>query len=160
MAKTTTPYYKIQVPQEIVDDVRMYIGDTPELNRLIRGVESSDQKIVLAIRMYIDHFNNTPPELVHEYGAEDFPSAKLLIEGAALELLRMAGIIQSRNFLNFNDAGAGFTVSDKAQDYQSWIQNILQTHREDAINVRVAQNAKEGWDFINSPEAWWPPYST
>jgi hypothetical protein len=148
-------YYDIVIPDQILEDVRLYFGDNPELNRLIRGTEISDRKIVLALRLFIHHFNNIPPKLVTEYKAVDFPSALVLFHGAVVEMLRMAGFIQSRNFLNFNDGGVSFTVSDKAADYQAWIGNIMATLAEAVKDIKIAQNADEGFGFIDSPEAWY-----
>lgn len=151
-------YRDIEVPDAIIEDIRMYFGDKPEWNRLIEGTEASDEKIALAVRLYIDHFNNTPPVLRKTYGVEDFPSGLVLMQGAVIELLRMSGLIQSRNFLNFQDGGVSYTVNDKAQDYQGWIQNLMQTHREAAKQIKVAQNAEEGFGHIPSPEATYSHY--
>jgi hypothetical protein len=151
----TIPYYDIVIPDQILRDARMYFGDFPEENRLIRGTELSDDKIRFALQIFIHHFNNIPPVLITKFGAKDFPSALVLFQGATVEMLRMAGFIQSRNFLNFNDGGVSFTVSDKAVDYQQWIGNLLGNLNQSILNIKVGQNAEEGFDYIDSPEAWY-----
>lgn len=150
-----TQYYDIFIPDQILRDARMYFGDFSELNRLIRGTELSDDKIRFALQIFIHHFNNIPPKLSTEYTAETFPSALVMFQGAIVEMLRMAGLIQSRNFLNFNDGGVSFTVSDKAADYQQWIGNLLSTLNQAILDIKIARNAEEGFDYIDSPEAWY-----
>lgn len=152
-------YKDIEVPDYVIEDLRTYFGDQPEFNRLIEGTEVSDGKIRLATQLYVDHFNNQPPKLNQTYEVENFPSHMVMFHGVMIELLRMSGIIQSRNFLNFQDSGVSFSVNDKASDYQSWIQNLMQTHREQAQAIKVAQNAEEGFDYIDSPDGW-GPFST
>ena len=72
-----------------------------------------------------------------------------------IEILKMAGIVQSRNFLNFNDGGVSFTVNDKAQDYLQWIQTLVSTHAQDVNDLKVGLNAEEGYAHIPSPEDYW-----
>ena len=55
--------FDIDIPQKVVDKIRMYYGDYPEFNELLEGNEVSDEKIRLAIELYVDHFNAMPPEL-------------------------------------------------------------------------------------------------
>ncbi len=147
--------YNIDIPDQLIRDIRLYWGDMPEFNRLIEGTEISDEKLRLAVRLWIQHFNKMPPILV-DYEADDFPNYLVLFHGVTIELLKMAGIVHSRNFLNFNDNGVQFTVNDKATDYMQWISNYLQTHAQDVKDLKVALNAESAYDFIESPEAWYP----
>lgn len=150
--------YKVDVPNELIDDVRLYIGDKPEFNRLIEGTEVSDDKIRLATQLWLQKFNKTPPPLSKEtYLLTDskFPAWDLLFEGVMIQLLIMAGVVHSRNFLNFNDAGVSFTVNDKAADYQGWISMLINGHAQSVVERRVSINAGEGFDTIASPEDAW-----
>jgi len=147
--------YEIDVPEQIIRDMRLYYGDLPEFNKLIEGTEISDEKLMLAIRLWVTHFNKTPP-ILNPYTVEDFPDPLVLFHGVTIELLKMAGMVHSRNFLNFNDNGVQFTVNDKASDYMQWIGNYLQTHAEDAKQLKIALNGEQAYDFIESPEAWYP----
>lgn len=147
--------FEIDVPQSLIDAVRTYSGDLPEYNRLIEGTETSDEKIKLAIQLWVQHFNMTPPIINKQYSATDFRNYMILIEGAIITMLKMSGIIQARNFLNFNDGGVSFTVNDKGQEYMSWINLLLSNHIQDVANMKTALNAEEAYDFIPSPEGWW-----
>lgn len=147
--------YEIDVPESLVRHIRIYFGDLPEFNRLIEGTEISDEKLILAIQLWVNHFNKMPP-IITEVFADNFPDYLILYHGVIIELLRMSGIIHSRNFLNFNDNGVQFTVNDKASDYMSWISGFLQTHAQDVKDLKVGLNAEEAYNFIESPEAWYP----
>jgi|AntRauTorcE11897_2_1112592.scaffolds.fasta_scaffold02571_7 hypothetical protein len=144
--------FDIDIPQKVVDKIRMYYGDYPEFNELLEGNEVSDEKIRLAIELYVDHFNAMPPELTVKYGVDNFPSKLVLFKGVIIQLLTMRGLIESRNFLNFRDDNVSIQVKDKAQDYQQWIQMLVQSHREEAMNIKIAENAKSAYDFHASPD--------
>jgi hypothetical protein len=144
--------YEIEIPQKLIDHIRVYIGDIPEYNRLTEGVETGDEKLKLGIQLWIQYFNSIPPVLSIKYTAENFPNYLLLIHGVMIEILKMAGIVQTRNFLNFNDGGVSFSVSDKGQEYLGWISNLLGTHAQDLVNVKVGLNAESAYDLHPSPD--------
>ena len=72
-----------------------------------------------------------------------------------IQTLIMAGIIQTRNFLNFNDGGVSFVISDKGQEYSAWINNLMATHQNDFINTKVALNAEAAYAVHPSPDGWY-----
>jgi hypothetical protein len=150
--------YEIEIPTKLIDHIRVYIGDMPEFNRLIEGVETGDEKLKLAIQLWIQYFNSIPPVLPTKYGAENFPNYLLLIHGVMIEVLKMSGIVQTRNFLNFNDGGVSFSVSDKGQEYLGWINNLLSTHAQDLINTKVGLNAEDAYDIHPSPDGHYRGY--
>lgn len=152
---TTTLSYRVAVPQELVDDLRTYLSDKPEFNRLIEGSEFNDDQMKLAVRLWLQRFNTTPPSLVTKYTdltQQDFPVWHLLFNGVMIELLIMGGIVNTRNFLNFNDGGVSFTVSDKGQAYQGWIGMMISNHQREVSDVKAAMNAEEAYDYHPSPE--------
>lgn len=148
--------YEIEVPERIVDHIRIYIGDLPELNRLIEGTELSNERITLAVQLWIQSFNATPPKTITKYNVFNFPDHLTLFHGVVIELLKMAGIVQTRNHLNFSDSGASFSVSDKGSAYMGWIQNFMQTHLNQVRSLKIGINADEGFKHIDSPDGYWP----
>lgn len=151
----TTLNYDIEIPQKLITDYRTMYSDTPEHNRLIEGVESSDDKIRLAFQLWLSDFNKMPPKLASEYSATDFPNYEVMFTGAMLKLLTMTGILQTRNFLNFNDSGVSYTVGDKGRDYMQWISMMYDRHRQEVRDLKKALNAEEAYDFIPSPYYAW-----
>jgi hypothetical protein len=134
---------------ELIKLVRTFIGDTPEENRLVPDRELSDDKLRLALQLTLDNYNNTPPYENVSY--LNFPSLTLIIHGAVIQSLIMAGILQSRNYLQFNDGGISEVVSDKAAVYQSWIGNIIGAYREEMANIKVSLNMERNFGVIASP---------
>lgn len=145
-------YREIVVPEDFIDEVRIYTGDMPEFNELIEGSEFSDEKIRLSARLWLSHFNNLPPEIPKKYTIDNFPDGKILLDGVVIQVLKMGGIIQTRNYLNFRDDNVSIQVNDKARDYQQWINMLLQEHREEVMNMKVSKNAETAYDFLHSPD--------
>lgn len=148
--------YEIDIPEKIISDIRVYMGDLPEFNRLIEGTEISDEKITLAVQLWINSFNNIPPIINKKFGANDFPNYLIMFQGCLMEIMKMAGILQSRNTLRFNDGGAQFTVMDKGQEYMQWINTFMSTHTQDVKDLKLALNAENAYNHYESPEGFWP----
>jgi hypothetical protein len=119
--------------------LRLFLNDTPELNRLIRRQESTDEKLDLAILLAIDDYNITPPPL-GLVSVENFPSLWLLLYGATVQVLRSAGLLQSRNELVYQAGNVSVRIFDKTQLYQSWIAQFAQDYERKKLNFKVSQN--------------------
>ena len=57
--------------EQFKSEVRGYIRDFPELNRLVTGEESSDRMIQYCVFLALDEYNTTPPLTGHT--VSDFP---------------------------------------------------------------------------------------
>lgn len=128
-----------QKQQEARRLLRLFLNDTPELNRLIRREESTDEKLDLALALAIDDYAITPPVL-GSYTIANFPSLYLLIYGGAIQALRSAGLLQSRNELVYSSGGVSVRIFDKTQLYQSWIVQFVADYERKKQNLKVAQN--------------------
>lgn len=135
--------------EQLIPLLRTFLGDTPEDNKLIPDQELSDDKLGLALDMALDEYNHTPP--FEEVTFVGFPSLTLILQGGAIHALVMAGMVNSRNFLNFSDGGVQEVVSDKAAAYQSWIANIVGSYREGALSLKTALNMERNFGVIPSP---------
>ena len=124
--------------EKAVAYLETYMQDRPELNRLIRTKELNPRSYELAIMMTIDDYNVTAP--ITGLTLNTFPHLSLLLHGAAIEFLTMAGFIQSRNRLNYNAGGVQVVVSDKAQDYQAWITRFVQDYETKKLNAKKFNN--------------------
>jgi len=134
---------------ELVAMLRAFLGDTVEENKLIPDEELSNDKLKLALELALDEYNNTPPFETRTF--ETFPSLAIIIHGSAIQALIMAGLVQSRNYLNFSDGGIQEVISDKASAYQSWIGNLVTAYRNEALSVKTALNMEENFGVIPSP---------
>jgi hypothetical protein len=119
--------------------LRLFLNDTPELNRLIRREESDDPKLDLALDLALDDYNITAP-LLQTHVFSNFPSLYLLIYGATIQVLRSAGILQSRNELAYSSGGVSVRIFDKTQLYQSWITQFVAEYERKKQNFKISTN--------------------
>lgn len=124
--------------------LRLFLNDTAELNRLIRQEESNSEKLDLAIRLTVDDWNITPP-LLDTVSITTFPSIYLLIHGAAIQTLKSAGILHSRNQLDYSSGGITVRMFDKTQLYQSWIVQFYQDYEIKKVNYKKFWNIESSW---------------
>ena len=140
--------------ENFVPEIRSYIRDWAELNRLISGEETNSRLIEYCVRLAIDEYNTTPP-LTGTYGISNFPSRSLLVDLTLIRLLTSVGILHSRNRFAYNDGG--FSVQTDQQDelYQRWIQLFRNQSASRLQALKVALNIEGGWDGGVGSEYGW-----
>lgn len=129
--------------------LRLFLRDTPELNRLIRKQESDDEMLEFAIEMAISDWNSTPPHI----GATtimNFPGLFMLLHGAAIQILVSQGILQARNELNYSAGGSNFVRSNKTGYYMQWLVNLDNKYQQNKRNMKISSNLRRGWGGVNS----------
>ncbi len=135
---------------DLISRVRRFMRDHSQLNRLIAGVESSDEDIMLAIDMCISDFNNTPP-FTRKYDFNNPPPFLYLLQGTVVHLLESKGLLESRNALQFNDGGISIGA-DKDQRTQSWLQHLFNRYTTSRDRFKVAENIEMAWGNSLSSE--------
>ena len=143
------PKKEEKIGQLLIRRLRDFIRDQPVLNELIEGKESSDGQLRDAILDAIEDWNNTQPPIA-PVNIRTHPSQRLLIRGAAIEILYSAGILQSRNRLDYNDGGIVVRDKDKAPDYQAWIARLVNDYETKKINLKKSSNISIGFGAIPS----------
>lgn len=126
---------------EVVATVRLYMRDFPELNRLIKGEETSDRMIAWAVADTLDDFNSSPP-FIGQVGLTNFPSTSLLREGTVIRVLESVGLLQTRNQVQYNDGGISFSVSDKAPLLLQWINMFKSNYEQKKIRIKSSMNVE------------------
>jgi hypothetical protein len=129
--------------------LRLFMRDTPQLNRLIRKEESDAEMMEFAIEMAISDWNSTTP-VMGTTTIANFPTLFLLLHGAAIQLLKSQGILQARNELNYNAGGSSFMRSNKSNYYMSWMQNFANEYAMKQRNLKMQQNIEGGWGGVAS----------
>jgi hypothetical protein len=129
--------------------LRLFLRDTPELNRLTRKFENDDIALEFGIEMCISDWNATTP-LIGSISIETFPSIFLLMHGAAVQLLGTEGLKQARNELNYNAGGSSFIRSNKTQAYMQWMINFDNKYQLMKRNLKIHQNVELGWGGVVS----------
>lgn len=127
----------------LVNQVRSFMRDYPELNRLIAGYESSNRQIMWAILDCLDDYNTSPP--FSAFGISNFPSKSLLVRGVVCSLLESIGLLQTRNHLQFTDGGIQVGVNDKTPFIQSWLQLFRNSYESKKERQKVAINIESAW---------------
>ena len=141
---------------QFVGEVRDFVRDFPELNRLISGEESSDRMIRFCANLALDEWNTLPPLSGH--AISNFPSRSILLYLTVIHLLSSVGLLKSRNAFAYSDGG--FTVQTEEHDtrYQRWIQFFRTAGpaaRQAMRELKVALNINGGWDAGVGSEYGW-----
>ena len=113
--------------------------DNEEMNRLLNGKELDDDRHELAILMTISDWNTTAP-IIGRVDIASFPSLYMLLHGAAIQCLIMAGFYQSRNELTYTSGGSSFVRANKTPYYQSWIQNLASSYEAKKLQFKIQKN--------------------
>lgn len=136
------------VPGTLRESVRAYMRDFTQFNALIDAEETPDSLIDLCIFLSVDDWNSTPP--VSSVGITNHPSKYLLLISSTIQVLRSAGILQSRNRLNYSDGGITVGTSDKAPEYMSWINQMLQEYEDKKRRLKRSLNAELAYGGVYS----------
>lgn len=126
-----------------VNQVRSFLRDYKELNRLVTGVESSNRQIVWAVFDALDDYNTEPP--FTSFSIRNFPSKSLLIRGTVISLLQSVGLLMTRNQITFSDGGIQVGINDKTPLIQSWLQLFMNMYEDKKKKLKVAYNIETAW---------------
>lgn len=130
-----------QTTRDFVQMVRLYIRDFPELNRIIRGEESSDRMIAWALLDALADFNGTPPFTI--FSLEDLlqrSQQALLLRMTVIALLESVGLLQTRNHINYSDGGINTGVNDKTPLIMNWLSYYKGATEQMKLRVKVSFN--------------------
>ena len=129
--------------------LRLFLRDTPELNRLIRKQESNDEMLTFAIEMAVSDWNSTSP-FIDRTDISNYPSLYLLMHGAVIQILKSQGLYQARNELNYQAGGSSFMRFNKSSYYMNWMINLANDYETKKRNMKIAKNITGGWGGVNS----------
>ena len=121
--------------------VRLYTRDFPELNRILRGEESSDRQIAWAVFDAVSYFNGTPHLTM--YSLEEIlqnNQQALMLRLTVISLIESVGLLQTRNHINYSNGGINVGVSDKTPMLMNWLQYFKASTDQMITRVKVALN--------------------
>ena len=128
-----------------IQTVRLFMRDYPQLNRLVKGEESSNRMIAWAIVDFLSDFAGTPPNLGY-YTLSDLLSIhyqSFALRGTVIALLQSLSILQTRNHLQFSDGGISVGVSDKTPMLLQIIRELQSKYEQEKIQRKVALNIEQ-----------------
>lgn len=124
-----------------VQNVRVFLRDHAELNRLTAGQETSDREIAWAVLDALSNFNGTPP--LGNVSLEDLlgrGQVYLLTRMTACSIIESVGLLQTRNHINYSDGGINTGVNDKTPLIMGWLRYFQATTEQRKLQVKVALN--------------------
>lgn len=134
------------------NELRAFLRDDPKLNELLEGKESTDGQLKQAILDAIDDWNTTQPPLAN-VDIRSHPSPRLLIRGAAIEILSSSAIYYERNRLPYTDGGISVDDKAKMQGYATMI-SVLgdgpRGYENKKVNLKKTQNIAAGFGGVPS----------
>jgi hypothetical protein len=126
-----------------IQALRTMIRDKKQLNRLLLGhFETDDAELEQCLMSAVMDWNMTPPFLAGVTLATH-PNKYLLLQCAALEALRQAGIWHSREHMPSADGGTSGDDHAKAGEYSAWIDRFAQEYERKKLDQKMAQNIAE-----------------
>lgn len=141
-----------RILKQRVNELRAFLRDDPNLNELLEGKESTDGQLKGAIADSIDDWNTTQPSLA-AIDIKNHPSARLLIRGAAIEILSSAAIYYERNRLPYTDGGISVDDKAKMQGYTTMI-SVLgdgpRGYEAKKVGLKKTQNIAAGFGGVPS----------
>ena len=129
-----------------VQEIRAYMRDYPELNRLTEGEENSDRMIVWAIIDTLEDFNSSPPPITLPF--EQIPKS-ILRYGVVSTLLESVMLLSTRNQLAYSDGGINVNLDKTPLLMQ--MQNMLrQLYDLKKREFKISKNIEGGYGSISS----------
>ena len=130
------------------NDIRIFLRDRPEYNRLLDKEEFTQEQIDQAMKLTVMLVNEIPP--LTQYNVKDFPWQYLLFIGTIWHLLFGGGLGRLRNRLSYQTDGVA--IDDEAYgevELQIGAQ-MKQEFMAVAKEKKIEQNAKAGWSHVSS----------
>lgn len=130
-----------ETTRAFIQTVRLYMRDFPELNRIVRGEESSDRQIAWAVLDAVSYFNGMPH--LTTYSLEELLQQNqqaLMLRLTVISLIESVGLLQTRNHINYSNGGINVGVSDKTPMLMNWLQYFRAYTDQMVQRVKVALN--------------------
>jgi len=127
--------------RSFVQMVRLYMRDFAELNRIVRGEETSDRQIAWAVLDAVSDFNGTPH--FTSLRLEDLlmrNQQALMLRMTTISIIESVGLLQTRNHINYSDGGINVGVNDKTPMLMNWLQYYKSFTDQMKQRVKVALN--------------------
>lgn len=158
----TSPSYgdlRNPVMRDLVENVRFFMRDYAELNRLTKGKDHSDRHIMWAVLDTLSDWSSTPPFIGANLAMiinRGWQSA--FTRGVAISLLESLHFLHLRNFVSYSDGGVNLQT-ENPQLIQAALQLLKNEYEQKKQRILIATNiegALEGvgvhseYIFVNS----------
>lgn len=130
------------------NDIRTYIKDRPEYNRLLDKEEFSQEQINLAMNLCVSEFNEVPP--LTSFLPENFPFSNVMLVGVLAHLLRGAGLARTRNRLQYSTGGVSIDDEAAAPVYLELATALFSEYQSKSQRLKIYMNIASGWGYVPS----------
>jgi hypothetical protein len=132
-----------------VDTLRVSLGDSDQNeSELLSTNMYSTTDIAASVVRAIQFWNDLPPSSrTFRYSTLNFPHQSLLIEGAQAFLFQAVVEQFRKNRLPYQAGGIALDDQNKIQEYHTASIQMLQSFREQAINLKAQMNVNRGFAY-------------
>ena len=134
---------------------RMFMRDYKELNRLVKGNETSPRLMMFAVADTLQDVRATPPLLYfpNDYLLNDLTGIpSILMRGVVVHVLQSVGILQLRNHLDVSDGGIQVGISNKSPMVQQLLNLLMNHYEQSKVKWLVAKNIEGAFGYGVSSE--------
>ena len=131
-----------------ISDVRLFLRDRPEYNRLLDREEFSSEQIDQAMKLTVMAFNELSPAT--QFPVQGFPHQYLLLIGTVYHLFFGGGILRSRNRLSYQTDGVAIDDESHAEVELSMSAQLRQEFQAMAKDKKIEANVNAGYGHVPS----------
>lgn len=149
--------------KDVVENVRYFLRDFAELNRLTKGLDHNDRHIAWAVLDTLSDWSSTPPFVLpgNLEGIIVRGWQSLFIRGVAISLLESLMFLHMRNFLSYSDGGVN-VQTENPQMIQAVLQMMKGEYEQKKQRALISSNieaALDGGPGVHSEylyvSSWW-----
>lgn len=130
------------------NDVRLFLRDRPEWNRLLDKEEFTQEMVDQAMKLTVMLYNEMSP--MTQFSVENFPYKHLLLIGTCWHLLLGGGIGRDRNRLRHSSGGVAIDDEAHAEVELQLAQSLGAEFKQAAQMIKIEQNIRAGWSHVSS----------
>lgn len=129
-----------------LEEVRNYLRDFAELNRLTEGVETSDRQFLWFLSEVLDDFAATPP-LLGFIRLEEIPRS-LVLKGVIAETLKSVAVLLLRNSLRYTDGNITVDLDSRYRELMGLANMFQQEYEPKKVAFKIALNVDRALNGI------------
>lgn len=141
-------------PKLTAIEVREFIQDKVEKNRLLDDVEFSDTQIMLAMGIAVDEYNIFIPATA--VTIDSFPNKAVLLNGTLAKLFMGQAALLARNHMSYTDGGITIPIEERMQLYQSLAAMYQTAFETMGRTIKLQNNIDSNWSIVPSDYAAFP----
>lgn len=128
------------VMREIVENVRFFMRDYAELNRLTKGKDHSDRHVMWAVLDTLSDWSSTPPFIGQNLASIiSHGWQSVFTRGVAISLLESLHFLHLRNFVSYSDGGVNLQI-ENPQLIQAALQLLKNDYEQKKQRILIAAN--------------------